>query len=565
MSLSLMRSSTAGAKLGGLSHTMSSKHEAKIINTTLARAPDVILMLIFQSCSKRELKCARIVCRAFERATTSLLFDEETISSSSESLRIARCIINTFSPLVRSIRYAPVVYREVPPCYFYFLTSHRKQFRYYHRAKEHSDRKYIPSMADTYLPCKIHTSMPKAVELICMLILDERMIYHRLQRDQQDNERNDLIAGTLRWAMRTLPHVKKLVFGTLERSNRPMNQIEPDYLRQLGLNERDICPLSDCPRSIPEDLKKIPCPNHVFYGMDPSVFWLPAMQALADIESSIIEIATDCPTSPSSSSGERMPITIFSPNALLSSGRLRSKFQCLTKLRLELKAKDQQEIDVYESGSMMRFLSSMRLNLESLYLSFQLRNSEGEDSLWHMDWERVLPERGMPALQNLLLDGVAVSERQMMKFLRGCPDLTSLMLAAMKMRQGSWPSLANNIRKKHRLNNVLFKYLKSNKVHIRNFADRVKWNFFGDYRAVNDFFLGDRAGENPFTFKAKWKSRDRRVGDSEVESLDNLSLSATYKVFNDFYESAKVLRGRALIAHRDRRRMLIRRSRSIIQ
>lgn len=414
--------------------------------------PPEILGLALSLLQKRDLKKARQVSKAWEKAVVPHLFDEVFLSTNPADFEIADLTMRTFTPFIKTVTFSSVYYMPVQ-----WIVSKRE------------GKSQVPK-----------SMRGEDSDLFDQHLRIEYANYCRLGDEQQEALESGTCLAQLISALQYLPNLQKLVLADFGCKG-VRSEME---LRGRGhWNADEVCPLSRCSTSKIGHLRFRVRPQSGSYHKKANP-WSLAMLALWATKHPLKELALE----PQKWRG--LPICHFDMK-MQRPYELRNIFQSLKKLRLVLDDVSEPEDPVDLEGSVARALSAAK-NLESLCI--QLGGGTWNQFNKSVTAFGAILDKNcqFPKLRSLILSEFDSTQEQLLDFFDISNGLEQLTLQGHHLKSGTWKEFATKTRESLLSLKDIELSFSYEGWHHEEFCD-----CFG---RVQDFFFRD--GANPFSEQA---------------------------------------------------------------
>ena len=414
--------------------------------------PPEILGLTLSLLRKKDLKKARQVSKAWEKAAVPYLFNQVFLSPNFVDLEAAEVVIDHFGFHVKTLTLSIVYYREM------------NRTTYNQWDNRHASR----SLKNVH-----HGHTNYAYQT-----------YSKVRRDQTELLEKGTCLAHLCKALRRLPHLQKLVLKDLGSRSDWMDNVYSDRLaKSLG-----PCSVTGCQLSQSEHLEILVQPESGFSYPKFSP-WNLAMLAWWAVGNPVRELATE--------SQACLPFAHFF-NPVQKPWDFGLLFQSLTKLRLNLSIDPDpeypEETSCFQQGGISLALSGAK-SLQCLYILATL--GQNVDEYRPMTpFQTILGTCQFPKLRSLILNSLDSTSEELLTFLEASKQLQQFTLIYHELLSGTWEQTAGWMRTSLTLEEIDLNGLYGGLVPhnpVADFDDEGYIDYFGH---VQDFFL--RHGPNPF-------------------------------------------------------------------
>ena len=365
------------------------------------RLPPELQTLICQNMTKAELKCARLVCKSFDRASIPFLFDEVFFAANYSILDTADLIASRFGLYIRTINLSIIDYNVFSRKAF-VTNIERRMGRTLERLTLEQFNAHVEHAFDLYNKARIEdleiTDSGELLAKLCLTLTKSP----KLRKFIATNYDSGLLCG----------------LGDLLHPNFPW--------------KRDIlCPLKDCKLSVSDHIGFLHHSDPLYSTRREPLHL--AMLAISVAKPTIAELAILY---------HRENAIKYENSLFLTarqSARLTSQFQSLKSLRLGLgKSPGENRCD----GSTIAKALSAAVNLESLSIDgdFPFSTTRREFPAPTM-MSSLLGSCQSPKLKSLKLRFVNSGDDEFLYFLENSPGLTHLKLDNFYLESGLWERL----------------------------------------------------------------------------------------------------------------------------
>ena len=426
--------------------------------------PPEILGLALSLLPKVDLKKARLVSKAWERAAVPSLFDEVFMSPNPADLNTAEIMIDQFACHIRTLTFSAVYYRAMS------WTAYQRE-----------------------APFDFPQSVSPRVRNLHMRYGHQN--YCRVRNEQMEVlERGTCLAHLCR-ALRTLPNLQRLVLKDL--GSEPPGSFDNPYCE--GLEKRlEPCSINECRVSPMHHLDFLLRPDSGFSHAVTSP-WNLTMLALWTVGFPVKEIAVK--------SWVNLPMKSF-VNAAKRPYELALLFKSLTKLRLHLRMDPEDPVGIYCSreGLVARALSGAK-SLQYLHIRTQIDPLLGNPEL-KTPFQASLGSCQFPKLRSLILHSYESTMEELLTFLGASEQLQRISLIHYELLSGTWEQAADWMRRISTLREADIDHLSGGWGPDSPVALFDNGEYTDNFGHVEDFFL--RQGPNPFSDKML-AAREKRL------------------------------------------------------
>ncbi len=420
----------------------------------MVHLPPEILGSTLRLLRKKDLKNARQVNKAWEKAAVPHLFNQVFLSTNVADLDTARLVIDHFGIHVKTLTLSMVWYRGMDSVKFGC---------------------WVKRQASGSLKNDLQCHMNYAYQTYC-----------ELQSDQTELLEKGICLAYLCRALRRLPHLQKLVLKDLgsESPDWMDNVYSEGLARTLG-----PCLVTGCQLSQSEHLEILVQPASGFCYPIASP-WNLAMLAWWAVGNPVRELAVE--------SHAYLPLGSFI-NTVHKPCELDLLFQSLTKLRLDLSidpdSENPEDTSCFQQGSVSLALSGAK-SLQCLCIRAELSENL-EDYRPMTPFQMILGTCQFPKLRSLILCSCDSTSEELLTFLEASKHLQQFTLIYHGLLSGNWEQAADWMRNSLTLEDIYLNDLYGDWVPGRSVVDFDAKEYIDYFGHVQDFFL--RHGPNPFS------------------------------------------------------------------
>jgi hypothetical protein len=423
--------------------------------------PPEVLVNMFNSLDRQNLRKVRTLCRAFNSYAIPLLFNQVVLYPNQAAFDIADLVITRFKLHITTIVLFQASPRELTRAEF------ETEFR---------ERMFLDNIRDD------HSAFQSHMDLWFSLYTKRRKLENSLYNC------NDFAVG-LSFAFLKLPRLRKLIIG---QPDFRCAHMEKKHLRHLGIKRSELCNVDNCRLSHEEHIKYQPLPRSLF---NPEALNLlrAASFALGEYGHSITELDMEYyyfSDVKSLAASRFLSLRAFDIS-MSQSHHLGNGLSRLKRLHLGFDlslAYYPRCLEIFREGHTATALSRA-INLESLYL---VAFHGGNRRLRTSSFAAILGGCRFPKLRSLVLEGFMATEDELRQFVQASPSLLYLLLSDIVLISGSWKRFGDSVRPSLKLQRIMLEQL-------LQMDDKGKLRLhFGYSKAIlKDFFL--RAGPNPIS------------------------------------------------------------------
>ena len=359
--------------------------------------PPELQTLICQNMTKTELKCARLVCKSFDRAAVPFLFDEVFVAADYSILDTADLVASRFGSYITTINLSIIDYNVF------------------------SKQTFVTN---------VERRMARTLERLTFENFDAHVehafeLYNKARTEDLEITNSGELLAKMCLTLSKLPNIRKLIATNYESGLLCVG----DLLHPSFPRKRDIlCPFKDCKLSLSDHIGFLHHSDPPYSTRREPLHL--AMLAISVAKPTITELAILY---------HRENAIKYEDSCFLTarqSARLESQFQSLKTLRLGLgKSPGENSYD----GSTIAKALSVAVNLESLSIDgdFPFSTTSREFRASTM-MSSLLGDCQFAKLKSLNLRFVNSRDDEFFAFLENSPDLIHLRLDNFYLESGLW-------------------------------------------------------------------------------------------------------------------------------
>ena len=361
--------------------------------------------LICQNMTKAELKCARLVCKSFDRAAVPLLFDEVFVTADYSVLDTADLVASRFGLYIRTINLSIVDYNVFSN--EAFVTNIERR---------------MGSTLERLTLGEFYAHVEHAFDL-----------YNKARTEDLEITNSGELLARLCLTLSKLPKIRKFIATDYDSGSLCVlgDLLHPDFPWKRDI----LCPFNDCKLSVSDHIGFLHHSDPLYSTRREPLHL--AMLAISVAKPTITELAIVYHRENAIKYEDSFFITAR------QSARLRSQFPSLKRLRLELgKSPGENRYD----GSTIAKALSFAVNLESLSIDgdFPFSTTRREFAAPTI-MSSLLGGCQFPKLKSLGLRFVNSRNDELLDFLENSPGLIHLKLDNFYLESGLWGRVLEEI------------------------------------------------------------------------------------------------------------------------